>query len=748
MKDEDNTKEQLITELAELRQRITGLELSEARRQRAEERIEHLNLVLRAIRNVNQLITREQDRDHLLKGACENLIETRGYHNAWTAILDESGRLVTNAEAGLGRDFLPLVERLRRGELITCVRQALSQSGVVVTKDPLSTCTDCPLADKYAGRGAMIVRLEYGGKVYGLLVASIPAEFVEDAEEQSMFQEVASAIAFALHDIELEEKRKQAEDKLEESEEQYRTLVETSNDMIIKTDLQGNLLFVNSAVERTLGYSVEESKKIKGLELVHPEDKKAAREQFAQLLKGVRMSNIEYRLRTKEGSYVSVLSNLTSLLDAQGKAVALQGISRDITERKQAEEEIRRRHRELTALHNVLLAITQSLELEEVLKEIVSQVGAALNSEYTSIVLVNQDGSLGVSSESFVDRQPLAERARPQGVTRRIIATGEQVVIDDVDADEGTNPILVAAGIKSYAGAPIKVKDTVTGVLFVHSMQRKTFAGSMELLIAFAHQAAIAIENARLYEEASTVGALREADRLKSELLANVSHELRTPLSSIKGFSTALLGYYGKLSKKQKLDMLNEIDQASDSLTELIENLLELSRLEAGMFPIQREPLDPAPIISKALENMQQKAAKHRFVSSLAEPLPLVEADPRRIRQVMDNLLDNAVKYSPEGTEISVRCELRQRVLIVSVRDQGIGISPEEMDRIFAHFYQAEPELLAKNPGAGLGLAICKGIIEAHGGHIWAESRSGQGSTFIFTLPLLAQENAEDIGKS
>ena len=272
---------------------------------------------------------------------------------------------------------------------------------------------------------------------------------------------------------------------------------------------------------------MEERKKIKGLELVHPEDKKAAREQFAQLLKGVRMSNIEYRLRTKEGSYVSVLSNLTPVLDAEGKIVALQGISRDITDRKRVEEEILRHHRELTALHNGLLAITQTLELEELLKEIVSQVRAALDSAYTSIVLVNQDGSLGVSSEDFVGISPLFSRARPQGVTRRIIATGEPVVIDDVDAVEDTNPILVAAGIKSYAGAPIQVKDTVIGVLFVHSMQRKTFAGSMELLIAFAHQAAIAIENARLYKEASTVGALLEADRLKSELLARVKAVLR-----------------------------------------------------------------------------------------------------------------------------------------------------------------------------------------------------------------------------
>jgi len=191
----------------------------------AEEKIKHLTLVLRAIRNVNQLIAREKERDKLLKGACKSLTETRGFHNTWIALLDENGDLITTAEAGLGKNFLPMIEKLKNGVLTTCGQKALRQSEVVVTKDPLSSCTDCPLSDKYHGRGAMTIQLEYGEKVYGLMSASIPRDFFSDEEERVLFKEIARDIAFALHSIELEEERKLAEEELKKHRDHLRELV-------------------------------------------------------------------------------------------------------------------------------------------------------------------------------------------------------------------------------------------------------------------------------------------------------------------------------------------------------------------------------------------------------------------------------------------------------------------------------------------------------------------------------------------
>jgi len=201
-------------------------------RKQMKERVEHLNAVLRAIRNVNQLIAREKDRDRLLKGTCDILIETRGYYNAWVVLLDEFGGFLTHSEAGLGEEFLPMVEQLKRGQLTGCSQRALRQSEVVVTEDPFSTCTGCPLAAKCHGRGAMAVRLESGGRVYGMLSVSIPRAIIADEEEQSLFREVASDIAFALHDIELEEERKRMEQALQKRNKQ---LIAQQQELIEKT---------------------------------------------------------------------------------------------------------------------------------------------------------------------------------------------------------------------------------------------------------------------------------------------------------------------------------------------------------------------------------------------------------------------------------------------------------------------------------------------------------------------------------
>lgn len=238
-----------------------------------EERIEHLNLVLRAIRNVNQLITNERNRDKLLKGACENLVETRGYYNAWIALLDEFGKLVKTSEAGLDKDFLPMVKRLKSGKLTACGQEALKRTEVVSIVDPSSTCGDCPLVEKYAGRGAMTIRLEYRGKIYGLLSASVPRDFIAEEEKQALFNEIARDIAFALHNIKMEEERKKTEEQIKASLKEKEVLLREIHHRV-KNNLQviSSLLKLQSQYIEDKHYVdilKESQNRIKSMSLIH-----------------------------------------------------------------------------------------------------------------------------------------------------------------------------------------------------------------------------------------------------------------------------------------------------------------------------------------------------------------------------------------------------------------------------------------------------------------------------------------------
>lgn len=227
-----------------------------------------------------------------------------------------------------------------------------------------------------------------------------------------------------------------------------------------------------------------------------------------------------------------------------------------------------------------------------------------------------------------------------------------------------------------------------------------------------------------------------EMDRLKTNLLSAVSHELRTPLASIKGYSTLLLDYSDRLDSEKQSHSLTCIDNATDNLTELIDHLLDLSRLEAGLFRLDKRPTEFGGLLRDTIAEAKVRYPDNRIEIRLLKDFPAMLVDGRRIRQVVDNLLDNAVKYSQKDTAVTVRAKRGGGELIISVSDQGRGIPAEEIEYIFDRMYRLE-ERLSENPsGLGLGLSLCKAIVEAHRGRIWAESKVGKGSTFYFALPL------------
>ncbi len=309
-------------------------------RKKAEEKIKHLNLVLHAIRNVNQLIAKEKNRGRLLREICDSLIETRGYNSAWIALFDENKKFIASVEAGLGKDFVPLKKLFKRGEMIECGRRALKRSGVVVVKD-FSACVDCPLLGKVPSEKEITVRLEHKGKIFGLISVSVPAHLADDKEEHGLFKEVAGDIAFALHDMESEEKHKQAERSLKESEEKFRLLAEsTASAIFIYQD--DVFKYANPAMERILGHSKDDIIGMKFWDVVHPDDIKTVRErgQLREEKGEVESYLYEFRVITKDGKTKWIDFAGASII-YEGKPAGL-GTAYDITERKKAYEEIER----------------------------------------------------------------------------------------------------------------------------------------------------------------------------------------------------------------------------------------------------------------------------------------------------------------------------------------------------------------------------------------------------------------------
>ena len=231
--------------------------------------------------------------------------------------------------------------------------------------------------------------------------------------------------------------------------------------------------------------------------------------------------------------------------------------------------------------------------------------------------------------------------------------------------------------------------------------------------------------------------------RLESAFLATISHELRSPLAAIKGYAATLRRHGHKLGRAEKDEYLQAIDEASDRLELIISRLMELARLEAGTLAPILAPIDVAPLVKEALAAAEHRCETgetpciHAFIAPEQESMPLALGDLRMQRDVLDIVLENAVKYSPGGGVIRITLRAETTTMIISVSDTGIGIPPEKLTHIFERFYRVDTRLTREVGGAGLGLVIAKRIMELQGGDIWAESEPGAGSTFSMALPLL-----------
>lgn len=301
---------------------------------------------------------------------------------------------------------------------------------------------------------------------------------------------------------------------------------------------------------------------------------------------------------------------------------------------------------------------------------------------------------------------------------------------------------------QSCVSIPLITGKANIGVLKLENVRRPdSFAqADLPFLRAAAGLIAQSIENTLLKEQLQVTEALREANRLKTELISTLSHEMRTPLTSIKGYSTALLMDEASFSPETQREFLEIIDDECDILQDLIHDLLESSIIDSGLLRLELQPVRLPRLAKNVVRDIARRSETHQVVVDFPGDFPLVDADPLRVAQVLRNLLDNAIKYSPQGGLIVVRGEVLEKELVISVADQGVGLTPEHVNRLFEIGFRVKSGLVGHVAGSGLGLPICLTIVESHGGRIWAESKLGQGTTLYFSLPLegLSQELMEE----
>jgi signal transduction histidine kinase len=458
------------------------------------------------------------------------------------------------------------------------------------------------------------------------------------------------------------------------------------------------------------------------------------------LLHGVAYGNLYLTEKTGGADFDDEDEELAALL-AEQAAVAIENarlyeaglLTRSRQERLQIVTDIALRHPELQDLLSVLLPRIRELLaadtcylflLDEEAQELVVRAGA------------------GNAVEDVIDRVRVPAG---QGVVGRVASQGKPVVIGDVEQATGLHPIVRERGIKSLCYVPLLIPGQVVGVLHVGSLSPRAFTDDdVELLHLAADRAAVAIMHARLFQaERETAAALtrsnqelRELDQMKDQFVSGVSHELRTPLTSMLGYLEILLsGEVGELGDEQQ-HFLEIIDRNCHRLTDLIDDILFMSRLDSGRFELERGAVDLGELVAERVQSIRPAAEKKREQIHLqtADAGSPLWADASRLTQVIDNLLSNAVKFTPEGGEVFVAIATSGDSTRLEVRDTGVGIPEDEADRLFERFFRAST---AQNiQGTGLGLSISKTIVEAHGGTISFRSSVGVGTTFTVDLPL------------
>jgi PAS domain S-box-containing protein len=599
-----------------------------------------------------------------------------------------------------------------------------------------------------------------------------PRRFSRDEEDvaRALSNHAALAIANARLYQDLSLHLKEVEDQIAErkrAQEQFHLVVESAPNAIMLIGNDGRLRLVNAQVENYFGYDRTELIGMEIDQLIPHRYRKQHNVHLASFLavphpRPMGIGRDLYGLR-KDGTEFPTEIGLTPLESSDESLVMVTIV--DITARKQAEEKLRRHINYLTGLREVDQAIASSFDVRLSLNILTTRTVPLLKVDAAAILLLDPVmNSLEYAAGHGFRRNILHTGSIRLGESYagRVVLERRMVKVPNLANELHDWPnkgFLKEENIVSYYGVPLIVKGKVVGVMEIfHRTLVNRDQEWFDFLNSLAGQAAIAIDNARLWEQVQrhardlelrvadrtaalnrTNAELEHANRTKDEFLANMSHELRTPLNSILGLSESLLEQRRDPLTDYQQKSLQIIESSGRHLLELINDILDLSKIEAGKFDYYPQSVEVDALCRSSLAFVKSQAAKKSITINYNNETSVANifADPRRLKQILVNLLTNAVKFTPEGGQVAMQAQVdeEQDLVEFSVTDNGIGIAVQDVKLLFQPFVQVDSKLNRQFEGTGLGLALVQKLTDLHGGSVRVESEVGMGSRFTVSLP-------------
>ena len=699
---------------------IRGIVVDVTEQKKAEEKIKHLNAVLRAIRNVNQIIVKETDRGKLLKGVCESFIETRGYYSAWIVTFNEKGEFQSTASAGLDESVLHLREQLELGDLPLCIIKARMRSDVVVIAEPRTRCGGCVLSGKHEVGAVMSIKLEHNRKAYGILTVSVPDDFITEEDEHVLFSEVADDISFALYSLEQEERRKRAEKDVQEQKEFLENILDslTHPFYVINADdhtieMANSASLIEDLSDNPTCYMVSHHRNepCSGDEHICPLD------EVKRTKEPVAYEHVHID-RNGEMSFVEVHGY--PIFDREENVVQMIEYCIDVTDRKKAEEDLKQSEESFKTLVSNIPGVTYR---------------CAFDKDWTMEFVSDEIGRLsGYPASDFIKNRVRSYASVIHPDDREHV---ENSVMNGV---EHRNPYMIEYRMIHADGSIRWVYERGQGVFNRNDDLLWLDGAVFDITERKRMESKLKEYTEHLEREVTQrTNELVQVEKMAAigQLVAGVAHEINNPLAYVKGNLELIVKKQGRLrelleGRNMDLGIVDDIDKfmkpnikGINRIAKITKTLKRFARRDVEGRTFADVNLGIKDTIVMVYNQIKEKVNLHEDYGARTK----IPCNIGQLNQVFMNLLINAAEAIEKG-DIWIKTWEEDKNIYIEFRDNGSGIPQDRINNIF------EPFHTTKDDGTGLGLSISYRIIKDHNGEITVESDVGKGTTMRIRLPM------------